>query len=160
MMERTKWQRLILGSSLALAVLLAGCLGFWFGGRPPADCSEPWSPSIEANEPTIAPGEHATVRITITNVTGFGIGPYEDADQVYYEWMDEKSVSPSPDISADGSPGTYFYEECTHVEIKTNVSIPPDTKSDEYRYGVGVIQNRSGKGGTMERILSINVSEN
>lgn len=160
MTAETHRRRLLLGTSLALAVMLAACLGFSVSDRPPADCTEPWSPSIEANEPTIAPGEHATVRLTITNVTGFSYGPYEDADQVYYDWMNEKSISPSPDFSADGSPGTFYYEECTHVEIRVNVSIPPDTKPGEYRYGVWVIQNRTGKGGTMERTFSIHVSEN
>lgn len=152
-------RRLLLGT-LALAVMLAGCLGFSTGGRPPADCSEPWSPRIEATEPKVAPGDHADLRIIITNVTGFGFGIYQDHEQVYYDWMNVESISPPPDRSADGSPPSHFYEECTHVEVEANVSIPSDTKPGEYRYTIGVVQNLTGKGDSTRQVFSINVTDN
>ena len=161
MTERTSStyrRRLLLGASLALSVVLAGCLGFSDAGRPPADCSGDWSPGIEADEPTIAPGENATVRIVATNVSGFsyfGYGSQPTVDQ----WIRIESTSPPYDRSSDTSPPGYFWEECTHVEIEALVSVPPATEPGEYTFGVHVVQNLSGPA-SMERNVTVTVPEN
>lgn len=146
---------LLLNTFLVLSVILAGCLGFSDDGRPPADCSGEWSPEIEADELTVSPGMNATVHITATNISG--ITYYSSSDLVW--WIDIESMSPPYDRSADSYPPQYFWGECTHVEVEALVSIPPDAEPGTYTYGVHVIQNRSGKGGSVDRNFTITVSE-
>ena len=153
----TNRRRLLLGASLALPVVLAGCLGFSDAGRPPAHCSGDWSPGIEANEPTIAPGENATVHVVATNVSGFSYFDYGSQSAID-RWIRIESTSPAYDRSSDTSPPGYFWEECTHVEIEALVSVPPDTEPGEYAFGVHVVQNLSGPAST-ERNVTITVSE-
>ena len=151
-------RRLLLGTSLALALMLAGCLGFSEDGRSPADCSNDWSPSIEANELTLAPGENATAQITATNVSGVRF--QFDSDLVWWMKFNDGSVSPQHDRSTDGYPPGYYWEQCAHVEIAIPVSIPPDAEPGKYTYGVRVVQNLTGNGGSMTRNFTISVSDN
>ena len=148
-------RRSLLVALLAVFLALAGCLGFPADGRPPADCSGDWSPSVEADDLALAPGENATVRIVATNVSG--ITYYSNSDLV--RWVDFESLSPPADRSADSYPPQYFWEECTHVEVAALVSIPADAAPGEYTYGVHVIQNRSGRGDSMDRNFTVTVSE-
>jgi hypothetical protein len=144
-----------LRASLALSVALAGCLGFVDAGGPEADCSDDWSPIIEADEPTIAPGENMTVHITTANVSGVRF----PINAPLLQWMkfNDGTVSPRYDTSTDGYPPGYYWEECVNAEITIPVSIPQDAEPGHYTYGVRVVQNTE-TGDSLTRNFSVTVS--
>jgi hypothetical protein len=149
---------MLLGTSLALAVILAGCLGFSDAGGPAADCSGDWSPSIEANEPTIAPGENTTLHISAKNLTGVRF--QVNSDLVWWMRFNDGTVSPRYDDSTDGYPPGYYWDECVNAEITIPVSIPQDADPGKHIYGVRVVRPDNPNGDSMTRDFSVTVSDN
>jgi hypothetical protein len=123
-----------------------------------AECSEDWSPTIEAEEPTLAPGETGEMHISVTTVAGVN---FRDAGQNPATFMlvfEEASFSPGPDYGSDGSPPGYGWHSCTDVAITVPVEVPNDADSGEYTFSVRV-RSLDADPEAFEREFSITVAE-
>ncbi len=94
------------------------------GTASPADCSGDWSPGIEAEEPTLEPGEESSVAIFVASVTGLSFGGTGSHVAIPMMEFGDASLSPEPAYGSDASPPGYGWDECTNIEITIPVSIP------------------------------------
>lgn len=151
-------RQFLTGVGAHVLIVAAGCLA----GSAPDDewegCTGEWSPGVEADEPTLATGEEATVRIAVENTTGLWLQiPIHD-DNLEIN-VGEASVSPPPDRSLDTYPPKWQWSECTNVEVVVPVRAAEDSSPDEYGYTVRVSKAVAGRGGdSVEREFTITIS--
>lgn len=99
-----------------------------------ADCSENRPPSIEGDEPTLAPGEETDITVSATGVSGLSfVDPYPN-DAYFMMNFRNESVSPDTAYGSDGSPPGYGWDGCTDVEVRIPLTVPPDVELGEYYY--------------------------
>lgn len=145
MTVRLDRRKYLLSAIPLLSVGFAGCTGSSEDGTDPSEagtvqagCSGEWSPSIEAEEPTLAPGDNTTLRIAITNVTGVNLWESNPGPSSVGMKFNSASLSPGPDFGSDGYPPGYGWDECTNVEITIPVVVPSNAEPGEYSFGVKV----------------------
>lgn len=105
------------GAIPVLSAALAGCSGTSEPGETRANCADGWSPRIEAEEPTLAPGEGTTVHITATDVSGVTLRERGPSLTSFGLEFNNASLSPGPAYGSEGYPPGDAWEECTTVEI-------------------------------------------
>lgn len=126
------------GTLPILTVGMTGCSSTAENGTTPADCFDGWSPSIEAEEPKLAPGESAIIRITVMNVSG---ASFAQTRTSFWMKFNNASLSPRQAYGSDSDPPDYGWDGCTDVETKIPLAVPTDAKPGEYAYGVRVTSN-------------------
>jgi len=109
-----------------LSAVTAGCLTV-VGS---ADCSDPWDPGVEAEEPTLARGESDSIRVEVERVTRLSL----DVPEFHGENVDvdvaDASVTPSPDGQLDTYPPSWSWEECTGaIVVPLEVAAAPTAVS-------------------------------
>lgn len=149
-------RQILQGSILPLTIPMVGCLT---SGDNEADCTDPWTPSVEADEPTLSPGDETTIQIEAKNVSGFYLTevPPDEADLEID--VARASVSPTPDQTADSYPPQWYWSECTNVEVVIPVRVAEEAEPREHVYTVRLVQSRDGTGDSRERQITITVSD-
>jgi hypothetical protein len=123
-----------------------------------ADCIDDWSPSIEAEEPTLEPGETGEIHISVTKVAGVNFRDPGQNPATFMLRFEEASFSPGPDYGSDGSPPGYGWRGCADVEITIPVEAPTDAEPAEYTFSVRVT-SQGDDPEAFEREFSITVAE-
>lgn len=152
-------RQFLAGASTSIPVV-AGCLitgtasdEEWEG------CTGEWSPRVEADEPTLAPGEETTVRIAVENTTGLSLQIPLHVDHLEMD-VAEASVSPPPDRSLDTYPPKWQWSECTNVDVRVPVRAADDSPPGEYGYTVRFSQAvQDSDGDSREREFTITISD-
>jgi len=138
------------GAAPLLLTGLAGCSGSSCGGGRP--------PTIEGEEPTVAPGEETVVTVSATGVSGLSFGdPYPDDAYLMMEFGNA-SVSPDTAHGSDGSPPGYGWDGCTDVEVRVPLTVPADTERGGYYYLVYASAPGGDDPPSSEREFTIRVS--
>lgn len=147
-------RRYLAGCLLPLATGLTGCQAIT-GSE--ANCTDDWTPGIDGDEPTIAPGDETTVSIDVSNTTGLYLGR-PSSDTLEFD-IAEASVVPSPDQAADSSPPKWYWDSCTGVSVTVPIQASDDAEPGEFYYSVSAIQSRSDDAETEQQQFAIRIGE-
>jgi hypothetical protein len=151
-------RQFLTGAVTHVPIASTGCLTDNASDDEWEGCTGEWSPGVEADEPTLAAGEEATVRIVVENVTGLSLQIPIHNDDLEIN-VGEASVSPPPDRSLDTYPPKWQWSECTNVEVVVPVRVAEDSPPGENGYTVQVSEAvQDGDGDSMEREFTIIVS--
>lgn len=72
---------LLTGTISSLPIVATGCLSVGNSDDEWEGCTGEWSPGVEADEPTLAPGDETTVHVAVENATGLQLQvPLHDDD--------------------------------------------------------------------------------
>lgn len=153
-MDRREYLR---GAIPVLATGLAGCADTSEGGAAQPGCSPDWSPSIEAEEPTLAPGETTSLQISVTNVTGVNLREFDPNPSTVGLEYNNATLTPGPDYGSDSYPPGYGWDACTDVEISIPVVVPRVAEPGEYTFGVRVTPHNEDPP-SFERNFTITIS--
>jgi len=146
-------RRRCLAALSGLAAATAGCLS-----PDGPDCSDPWSPGIEGEEPTLAPGGSTTVEVVIERATGVSLGvPSVDGEHVLVD-VAGATIIPSPDGQADSYPPIWFWDACTGVTVRVPVEVAPDAEPGEYAYSVRAMRSHDGDREEATREFAVTVT--
>ena len=112
------------------------------GTVPLAGCGSDgeWDPSIDADAPTLSPGEETTVTVRASDVGGFAFRPPPDGISIGWT-ASERSVSPPPDSGEDSAPPRWFWSRRTDVTVEVPIAVAETADPGEYQYGVVVFPN-------------------
>lgn len=151
-------RQFLTGGAASVPVLLAGCLTSSQSDSGPGNgCTGEWAPTVDADEPTLSPGEDTTLRVAVTGVHGLQLRlPIHD-DEDPLEFGDE-SITPAPDRTADMSPPIWNWEDCSDVTVTVPVQALPGAEPAEIGYTVHLVQSLDGSGESLDRGYSITVN--
>lgn len=145
------------GFITALSTVTAGCLSIL---EESAACTGEGSPHVQADEPTLVPGDETTVHVAATNVTGLYFGPVPMDDDGLEVDVASASISPSPDRSLDVYPPKWYWSDCTNVDIDVPVRAAVKTEPGKYTYTVAVTRQRDGSNESERRQFTVDISDN
>ena len=119
-------RRIFLGAAGGVTASLSGCLG---SVRPP---------DVGGDEPTLSPGEEATLSIAARSVRGLRFEAMPDEAHVIFD-LDDVEISPRPSTVAESYPPIWYWRVPRWtVEVHVPIRIPPDSPPGEYHYAVTV----------------------
>ncbi len=132
-MNRRKVLQAVGGAGIAA---MSGCLGtlnhVTSGG---------WSPQVESEGPTVAPGAESTLTVEATDIGGFQFILPKSEGIDFKTSLDDTMVSPTPDSGNDSLPPQWFWSSRTDVTVTTPVVVAEDVIPGGYEYGARVWPN-------------------
>ncbi|SDR35856.1 COG1361 family protein [Natronobacterium texcoconense] len=119
-------RRPLLGLAIGTTASLSGCLGRI---RPP---------EVIGDEPTLSPGEEATLSIEARSARGLRFEELPDETHAVLE-IGDAEIEPSPSRIAESYPPDWYWRFARwSVEVRVPIRIPPDSPPGEYQYAVTV----------------------
>jgi hypothetical protein len=116
-----------------------------------------WEPTVDADEPTLSPGEDTTIYVETRHIHGLQLLLPIHTENNDLEFGD-MSPSPPPDRQADVSPPEWYWTDCTDVEVEVPVRVHQDASPATIDYTVHLIQSLDGSGGTQDRQYTITIT--
>lgn len=126
-------RKVLQGAGGAGIAAMSGCLG-----TLNQITGDGWSPRVEGENPTIAPGEESTLTVEATDIGGFQFILPESEGINFKTSLDDTTVSPMPDSGNDSLPPQWFWPSRTDVTVTTPVVVAEDVIPGEYEYGARV----------------------
>ena len=139
-------RRSLLGAAIATTVSLSGCL---VSAR---------RPTVSGDEPTLSPGEEATLSVEARSVRGLRFEDLPDEAHAIFD-LDAVDISPRPSSVAESYPPIWYWRvPRSSVEVHVPIWIPPDSPPGEYRYAVTVTASDEITSGPTTEAFSILVA--
>lgn len=140
--------------AVGLTTVVAGCTADG-SGSPTA--TQPDSPRVTGEEPTLAPGASTQVRVAATEVTGLHLGVPLDEDDVEF-LVNRADVSPAPDRQLDSYPPKWKWDQCVDAEAVVSLAVADDAEPGEYTYSASATLCGAGRG-DVERTFTVTVAD-
>lgn len=119
-------RRSVCGLALGTALSLSGCLG------------RVREPSVTGDEPTLTPGETATLSVRARSVSGLRFEDLPDDDAISID-LNDAELTPSPSTIAESYPPVWYWRVTRwSVDVSVPIRVHPETPPGEYQYAVSV----------------------
>ena len=135
-------RQFLAGSAGTAAAGLSGCLGddVCLGDCPSCTGQGSWPPTVEVEEPELAPGGSEVFDVRVDGITRFSFdsrlykcGPSDAPVQ----FGDVEFRNPI-DAQSDSCPPTYLWDDCAGTTLRVSVEAARDADPGRYEYGFSV----------------------
>jgi len=127
-------RQLLASGGTGMTLGLVGCIDSVYGLAGGTN----WSPTVDGSEPTVTPGDEATLTVQAMEVAALQIIE-SDGDALTIEKnISDAEVSPIPYTQLDSDPPYWLWESRTSVEAAFPLSVAADAEPGEYHYEVRV----------------------